>query len=427
MKAVAVLFATMLVVAVEAWGQGTFVFNNRIGSRIDARFVLCTDPPGISSVTTNFQVQLFGGLEGTPVDQLQPLDPRGTTFRTGNPPLTDGYLVGVTATVSGVVLDFAAVLVRAFDSPTWETTTYQFEGTYRIYVSTGESSPNLPLGSSPLVLCMIPEPAPTFFCLLGLGSVILLVTRQNRLLLGIALFALSARAHGQGQLLFTNHAPPEVDARVRWGVEPPGFSIYGPGWTIRFLGGPAGTAVGQLQPLDAITEFESDDPSRWGYFKPVLLTVPWVAPGGNVSVLGRMSNPSLQGFTVDLGPFTLPVGGGEMPVPVSNLGRRAIEWCLDCQCDRPYVGFHRLGEKVLIWWSKGALQSASTLEGPWTAVEGWSNPQITPLSTDSSKRFFRAQLDFAPDSVAGRAFSPGWFSFSITASTAPLVPTGAYE
>lgn len=58
-------------------GQGQFTFNNRVGSNppeIDACFVLPTDPPGTSTVGMGFQVQLFAGPEGTPLNELLPTD-----------------------------------------------------------------------------------------------------------------------------------------------------------------------------------------------------------------------------------------------------------------------------------------------------------------------------------------------------------------
>ena len=62
--------------------QGQFYINNRdTTADVNARFVLPTDPPGTSSVGTNFQVRLFGGPDGSALHELIPLYPDRTTFR----------------------------------------------------------------------------------------------------------------------------------------------------------------------------------------------------------------------------------------------------------------------------------------------------------------------------------------------------------
>src|SRR5690349_15348044 len=101
-----------LLAAGNAFSQGQFIFNNRALPDVNAPFVLCTDPPGVSSVAGSaFHVELFGAIAGAPVDQLHPL---GTTdFRTG---LAAGYVNPLVLTVPGAWNGTTAtVLVRAFD------------------------------------------------------------------------------------------------------------------------------------------------------------------------------------------------------------------------------------------------------------------------------------------------------------------------
>src|SRR5687767_13174769 len=98
MKVVAVMFTAMLMASVEAGGQSFFVFMNKSGFVVDAPFVLCTDPPGTSSVSAGYQVQLFGGNPGATLEQLVPTVPPGTTFRPDRP----GYVWGIAASVPGL-------------------------------------------------------------------------------------------------------------------------------------------------------------------------------------------------------------------------------------------------------------------------------------------------------------------------------------
>lgn len=167
------LVTAMLMALSSANGQGIFIFNNRVGPDVNARFVLSTDAPGTSSVGEGFQVQLFGGPEGTPVQQLVPLEP-STAFRGAAGTTGAGYVWGVTPVVPGVFPPFrATILVRVFDSPSWETAHYRFEGIYNTDVVVGLPPPLLlQLGTSPLVLFPIPEHSPLMLPLRVAGQVI---------------------------------------------------------------------------------------------------------------------------------------------------------------------------------------------------------------------------------------------------------------
>lgn len=46
-KSFALLFAVMLMTPISGWAQGEFYFNNRVGTEVDARFVLFNDAPGM--------------------------------------------------------------------------------------------------------------------------------------------------------------------------------------------------------------------------------------------------------------------------------------------------------------------------------------------------------------------------------------------
>jgi hypothetical protein len=162
----------MLTAPLLAVGQGEFVFNNRF-TDMDARFVLCTDPPGRSSVGQDFQVQLLGGPEGTDVSQLQPLAPAGPTFRGAAGTANARYVVGIVPSVPGVRFGNATILLRVFDGPSWNGATFRLERLYTLFVfpPAGANPSFLPLGNSPLVLCTVPEPSS--LALAGAGLVAL--------------------------------------------------------------------------------------------------------------------------------------------------------------------------------------------------------------------------------------------------------------
>lgn len=51
-----------LMVSIAAYGQGQFVFNNRIGTEVNARFVSSSDATGTSSIgSPDYTVSLLGG------------------------------------------------------------------------------------------------------------------------------------------------------------------------------------------------------------------------------------------------------------------------------------------------------------------------------------------------------------------------------
>lgn len=165
---------------ISTYGQGYFNFNNRAVPAVDARFVLSTDSPGTSSVGTDFQVQLFAGPIGTPLDQLQPTDPGSVGFRGPAGSIVAGYVMPWSVKVA--VIPPAGqnpnteVLVRAFDGPTWETASYRYQGVYTVEVF-GVAAPILQMGTSPLVLETVPEPSILTLIYAGLGTLTLALGR----------------------------------------------------------------------------------------------------------------------------------------------------------------------------------------------------------------------------------------------------------
>lgn len=161
-----------LMVSVAAYGQGQFVFNNRIGTEVNARFVMPGETTTSSIGSPDWTVQLFGGPQGTPVANLQPLNPASTTFRGAPGSNAAGYVTGVTATVPGVdARGNADILVRVIGPGT----SVDF-GPYQVTLGGGvDLPPNLQLGTTPLV---VPEPTTLALAALGLGALLALRRRS---------------------------------------------------------------------------------------------------------------------------------------------------------------------------------------------------------------------------------------------------------
>jgi len=168
-----------LMVSIAAYGQGQFVFNNRIGTEVNARFIGPSDPAtGTSSSvgSPDFTVQLFGGPVGAAPSALVPLDPAGTTFRGAAGTTTAGYVVGVTPTVPGVAIGGnASILVKVL-GPGGS----QDFGPFTVNGLGGGTAtpPNLALGTSPLTVNLVPEPATLALGALGVGALLMFRRRK---------------------------------------------------------------------------------------------------------------------------------------------------------------------------------------------------------------------------------------------------------
>jgi len=156
----------------------------------------------------------------------------------------------------------------------------------------------------------------------------------------------------------------------------------------------------------------------------VLLAVPGVGPGQNADILVRMVRDLgiSSGYGAAYGPFTVTLGGGTVPIQTLPLGIQPLTLCFDCRCDAVVLEVHQIADQILIWHSRGSLQSADSPNGPWNELKGWPNPYFGPMGKATAKQFFRAKANFAPDSIAGSALG-----MSITAGTLPLVSTGQYQ
>jgi hypothetical protein len=170
-----IIAAAALMVSLAAYGQGQFVFNNRVLPDINARFVSNSDPTGgtTSSIGDQFQVQLFNSANGT----LTAIDPASTTFRGAAGAAAAGYVTPTTETVAGVAPGANASIVLKVTGPGTDPT-QQF-GPYTVALGGGTiTPPNLPLGTTPLVVNLVPEPSTLALGFLGVGALLAIRRRK---------------------------------------------------------------------------------------------------------------------------------------------------------------------------------------------------------------------------------------------------------
>lgn len=107
-----ILFISLFLTLVSAFGQGEVNFNNRVAGAVEARFVNeCT----LMGIGAGYTAQLFGAPQTTVEANLVGLLPT-TTFRTSSA-AAQGYVVPVTVTVPGVESGRTATFqVRIFDT-----------------------------------------------------------------------------------------------------------------------------------------------------------------------------------------------------------------------------------------------------------------------------------------------------------------------
>jgi MYXO-CTERM domain-containing protein len=164
-----------LMVSLSAYGQGQFVFNNRIPPDINARFQLASEAGTTSSSLTGnaYTVQLLGGATGTPTAQLTQL--ATTDFRTG---AAAGYVNPLTVTVPGLAGGKSAdVLLNVFAGTATTGTPLSTFGPYPVVVQEAPNTPNnLALGTSPLIV--VPEPATLALGAIGLGALLAIRRRK---------------------------------------------------------------------------------------------------------------------------------------------------------------------------------------------------------------------------------------------------------
>jgi hypothetical protein len=162
-----------LMVSVAAYGQGQFYFNNRIGTEVNARFVLPGDTTGSSVGSPDWTVSLLGGAPGTDVGALQPLTPSTFQFRGAPNSNAAGFITGDTVTVPGRTKGQEAIVLVRVNGPGGQTGQF---GPYTVSLGGEEVvPPNLQLGTTPLV---VPEPTTLALAALGLGALLAIRRRS---------------------------------------------------------------------------------------------------------------------------------------------------------------------------------------------------------------------------------------------------------
>lgn len=168
-----IIAVAALMVSIAAYGQGQFVFNNRVLPDVNARFIANTDPADGSSsiIGTDYTVQLFNGTAA--------IDPASTTFRGAAGTATAGYVSPTTETVPGVAPGAAAQITLKVLGPNITGGSQSF-GPYSVTLGGGTiTPPNLPLGTTPLTVTLVPEPTTLALGLLGLGALGLAIRRRK--------------------------------------------------------------------------------------------------------------------------------------------------------------------------------------------------------------------------------------------------------
>jgi MYXO-CTERM domain-containing protein len=167
-----ILAAAALMVSIAAYGQGQFVFNNRIPPDINAQFQL----GGVATALTgtDYTVELLGGAQGTALSAAQVLG--NTSFRTG---AAAGYVNPVTVTVPGVAGGKSAdIFLEVFKGSTPTGTALGTFGPFTVTVNEAPNPPlNLPVGTSALNVT-VPEPATLALGALGLGALLAIRRRK---------------------------------------------------------------------------------------------------------------------------------------------------------------------------------------------------------------------------------------------------------
>jgi hypothetical protein len=168
-----ILALAALMVSLAAYGQGQFVFNNRIPPDINAKFTLDNgSTPG--SDATAYTVQLLGGPSGSAQTGWTELGT--TTFRTGN---AAGYVNPITVTVPGATTS-ADFKINIFQGTGTTGTPFATVGNvFTTPVAVAPNPPpNAPLGTAGITFQTVPEPTTLALGLLGAGSLLFIRRRK---------------------------------------------------------------------------------------------------------------------------------------------------------------------------------------------------------------------------------------------------------
>ena len=149
---------------------------------------------------------------------------------------------------------------------------------------------------------------------------------MKKLIIVVASLMVAVGTYGQGQFFFSNR---DTTAGVTARFVLPGesglttFSSVGTDFTVQMLGGPKGTAVASLKPLEpSSTTFRgAANTTLAGYVTPVTVTVPGVDVNGSADVLVKVTGPGYTFSQV----FNVPsLGGGSITPPTLPMGNQNL-------------------------------------------------------------------------------------------------------
>lgn len=173
-----IIAAAALMVSLAAYGQGQVTINNKIGAEVNARLVASGDAAGVSSIgSPDWTVSLLGGPVGTAFASLVPLDPPTASMRGAAGSAGAGYFNAGAVTIPNVASPGNADVWLKVNGPGG------FSQNFGPFTATQLGGgvitpPNLPLGTSPLTINLVPEPTTLALGALGLGA--LLVIRRRK-------------------------------------------------------------------------------------------------------------------------------------------------------------------------------------------------------------------------------------------------------
>jgi hypothetical protein len=149
---------------------------------------------------------------------------------------------------------------------------------------------------------------------------------MKKLIIVVASLMVAVGAYGQGQFFFSNRdTTAGVTARFVLPNETGTGTASGVGtdFTVQLLGGPKGTAVDQLKPLDpSSTTFRgAANTALAGYVTPVTVTVPGVDVNGSADILVKVTGP---GYAFSKVVNVPSLGGGSITPPTIPLGATTL-------------------------------------------------------------------------------------------------------
>ena len=145
---------------------------------------------------------------------------------------------------------------------------------------------------------------------------------MKKLILAVATVMATYAALGQGQFVFNNRVPPDVNARFVLDTDTGTTSSVG-------TDGPYTVFLFNLD-----TRVALDPPSTGfrgaagsaaaGYVVPTTETVAGVAPGANANILLTVTSPKIAGGSQNFGPYIVTLGGGTITPPNLPLGTHSL-------------------------------------------------------------------------------------------------------